>query len=155
MQTSSLLTWMIHTQFSPFKPSNLFQLNSTTTLHITLCHHLWVRQCLLMQGCPTYDCHLQQCHCKQLQCGLVHEGLNIKTLKPFLHKTCLLKDFHILTPTSLHTDAIYLWMRENYDDMKPLYHLTLLIAIIVASTLLSYKYVYNTDNWHIQGGQPA
>lgn len=64
-------------------------------------------------------------------------SLNLKTLKSFLNKMSLPKDFATPTLTGVtYVDDTYHWVRDNYDGTKPLHHLALLIAIIVASSLL-------------------
>lgn len=68
--------------------------------------------------------------------------LTLKTIKRFLNKTSLPKDF--VTPSRAevkYVDETYSWVRLHYNGTKPLHHLALLVAIIVASSLLPDLFV--------------
>jgi hypothetical protein len=64
-------------------------------------------------------------------------SLGLKTLKTFLCKTSLPKDFTVPSATDPgYVNETYTWVKANYDGTKPLHHLALLVAVIAASSLL-------------------
>ncbi len=64
-------------------------------------------------------------------------NVNLMNLKSVLCKMTLPTDFTIPTLTNdPYVNDTYRWVEENYNGTKPLHHLALLVAIIVASSIL-------------------
>jgi hypothetical protein len=73
--------------------------------------------------------------------------LDLTTLPDFIKKTSLPLDFTIPKPISVaYVDDTYKWVRDNYDGTKPLHHLALLVAIIVASSIRPYLFLPSNAN---------
>ncbi len=64
-------------------------------------------------------------------------ALTLNNLKSFLCKTSLPTNFVIPTLTDIkYVNGTYLWVKANYNGIRPLYHLALLVTIIITSSLL-------------------
>ena len=70
------------------------------------------------------------------------KSISLKNLKKVLNKTSLPKDFGKVSPSEAkYVNETYEWVICHYIGTDPLHHLALIVAIIVASTLLPNLFI--------------